>query len=306
MTFKKFGRLACVLALTGLCATAPILSGCSTAHPSADVTLEFNGESYVLSYKLYRNMYPQTVKHFIELANEGFYNNTIIHNYTDSYWYGGGYGYEETSYAENAAKSASNAMAEYLETNSKEKEYYNLANPLAGKITPSVYKSYVDGNYVDAYRSLIGEFSNNKHTIENNALNSSYGCLRMYYTSKTVNSKEVTVVLDKDNTPGELLADYTKNSATSLFNIQISTSTSADSAYCIFGVLQNTDELTELRDAIATYISDTDGVTASSFKKSSTIYIDNYDDVVEPRVKQATYSVPQKAIVVKSVKITKY
>ncbi|MDE6076056.1 MAG: hypothetical protein K2G26_06435, partial [Clostridia bacterium] len=88
MAFKKIGRVICAVALSGMALAAPMLAACNTDHPEAKITVEFEGISYVLQYKMYRNMYPQTVQHFIELADNGFYNDTIIHNYQASYWYG--------------------------------------------------------------------------------------------------------------------------------------------------------------------------------------------------------------------------
>ena len=85
MKFKNFGRVLCAVALSGMALAAPMLSGCNTDHPEAKITIEYDGVSYVLEYKMYRNMYPQTVLHFIELADNNFYDNTIIHNYQSTY-----------------------------------------------------------------------------------------------------------------------------------------------------------------------------------------------------------------------------
>jgi cyclophilin family peptidyl-prolyl cis-trans isomerase len=299
MSFKKLARAVCALSLSAAACAVPFISGCAikTSHPEAKVTISFNDNTYVLKYKLYRNMYPQTVLHFIELADSGFYNDTIIHNYTDSYWYGGGYSYTD----EYESYFSSSAMDEYLEDNSKEAIYEDLFNN--GGLTPSVYKNYVDGNYQDALSTLIGEFSSNKHTIDNGALTSSYGCLRMYYTDKTTD--EVVYTKKDGNEKKELFGEYKYNSATSLFNIQVGTSTSADTSYCIFGQLKDIDPLTELQEDIADYISDST-YTTSSFKTSSQIYVDNYDTYVGYRVNQATYYTTAKPIIIKSVKITKY
>lgn len=297
MAFKKIGRVLCAVALTGIALTAPALAACNTDHPEAKITVEFEGVSYVLEYKMYRNMYPQTVQHFIELADNGFYNDTIIHNYQTSYWYGGGYGYSETdelSYKEAYAEGKE-GLLDYLDAVSKEKEYSVLADPAAGKITPSVYLDYQNGQYVNPLNTLIGEFSNNQHKIENGALKGSYGALRMYYSAKS--DVKDYVRLDKQGSPDGVMGEYRYNSATSLFSIQVGSSTSSDSSYCIFATIKDTESLDNLRKA----------VTDSSISTTETnLYVDNYDEFLDANSNEATYRVANKAIIIRSVEITKY
>jgi hypothetical protein len=117
MSIKKIGRAVLLFSVTAAACALPMLSACTikTSHPEAKITISFNDTSYVLKYKMYRNMYPQTVQHFIELADNGFYDNTIIHDYGSTYWYGGGYSYNTevdgvaTDYAEAFSQ---NSMAD--------------------------------------------------------------------------------------------------------------------------------------------------------------------------------------------------
>ncbi|MDE6690643.1 MAG: hypothetical protein K2K04_01610, partial [Clostridia bacterium] len=90
MKFKKFGRALCICALAGVAAVAStsFMTACKDGHAEAKITIEYDKTTYVLEYTLYRNMYPQTVQHFIELADSRFYDNTIIHDREGSYWYG--------------------------------------------------------------------------------------------------------------------------------------------------------------------------------------------------------------------------
>lgn len=297
MAFKRMGRVICAVALSGMALAAPMLSACNTDHPEAKITVEFEGISYVLKYKMYRNMYPQTVQHFIELADNGFYNDTIIHNYQSSYWYGGGYGYSETdelSYKEAYAEGRE-GLLDYLDAVSKEREYSVLADPDAGKITPSVYLDYQNGEYVSPLNTLIGEFSNNQHKIENGALKGSFGALRMYYSSKS-DVKEY-VRLDKKGSPEGVMGEYKYNSATSLFSIQVGSSTSSDSSYCIFATIKDEESLTKLRTAIS---------DSSVSTTETSLYIDNYDRFLAANSNEATYRVTNKAIIIRSVEITKY
>lgn len=303
MTFKKLGRIACVTALSGLVVAAPLFAGCSTSHPEAKITVEFAGETYVLEYKLYRNMYPQTVQHFIELADNDFYDDTIIHNYQSDKWYGGGYDYntdEEGGYVASF-EDGTESMLDYLEAQSKEYEYAVLADPEAGKITPSVYRDFIDGDLSQPLTTLIGEFSNNQHKIENGALTASYGCLRMFYTAKDVDGKRV--YLDKQGSEKGVMGDYKYNSATSLFSIQVNSSTSSDSSYCIFAVLQNTDVLDDLKEAVSEASSD---VGSTNFSKEVSLYVDNFDEFVGAQVNDVTYKLTATPIIIRTVEITKY
>ncbi len=311
MSFKKLRRIIGAVALSGLCAIVPAFCGCNTDHPEAKITVSFDGTEYVLEYKLYRNMYPQTVQHFIELADNGFYNNTFVHNYTTSKWYAGGYDYVVSSEEESEALDYSASFndgkigfRDYLESVSKEKAYATLADPAAGKITPSVYKNLIDGDFSQPLTTLIGEFTNNQHKIDNGALKSSYGCLRMEYSEKSMDSvKNERVYLDKQGSPKGVMGDYKNNSATSLFSIQTNTTVSSDSKYCIFGVLQKTQTLQDLRSAVTAY---SNRVGSSKFNLDVSLYVDNEDEYVGANVNEVSYRATSVPIIIKSVKITKY
>ncbi len=245
---KTLKRIAMAVAAAAVLTAVPFMSGCESSHPEAVITISYDGTEYELNYKLYRNMYPQTVRHFIELAESGFYNNTIIHNYSgSSYIYGGGYSYSdtyETDYDEGEL-----GMLDYFEINSKEAEYYNLAIN-TDTLTPSVYRDNIDGRYIDALPTVIGEVGET-HVIQNGELTGGFGALRMYYSDKSFDDDfDDTVYLDKDgNDDVVIMADYEQHSATSLFSIQTSSS-SGSSDYCIFGQLVETQALTDLISAI--------------------------------------------------------
>ena len=302
MKFKKLGRVLCTLALAGAAlAVSGTMTGCKNGHAEAKITIEYDGVSYVLEYTMYRNMYPQTVQHFIELADNGFYNNTIIHDYQTSYWYGGGYDYkegdvdeDELSYKQSYAEG-NEGLLEYLEQTSKENEYVKLATE--GKLTPSVYRNFVNGEYQGAYNTLIGEFSSNNHKIENGALSNSYGALRFYYHNVTDDKVGKThVYLDKQDSPAGVMGEYRYNRATSLFSIQTGTSTSTDSSHCVFATLNNTQTLRDLRTA----------VTKSYDYENVKVYVENRDELLGSNKNEADYRLTKTAIIVKSVKITKY
>lgn len=297
---KNFKRALCAVALAGVAGAVPVLSGCTSDYPEAKITIAFNGTEYVLEYTMSRKLYPQTVQHFIELADNDFYNDTIIHNYTSSYWYGGAYAYSAEEYKTDFADSA---MDDYFENYSKERAYYTLAE--GNKLTPTVYREYIDGSYKEALATLIGEFGET-HVIDNDTgLRGSYGALRMFYTDKDTKQ---AVYLDKLGNDEPLIQTYGAHSATSLFSIQLSSSTTKDSKYCIFATLKNTEELEELTKAIDAYKSNSDNAYSGS-KFTATyndVYVDYYDAFIQPRVNTADYVVTGEPLVIKSVDVTKY
>ena len=322
MSFKKLGRIICGLAMAAAVSAAAALSGCTieTKHPRAEITIEFNGTEYVIEYTLYRNMYPQTVRHFIELAEEGFYDNTIIHDYTSTDWYGGGYSYSEEDYDDAIENSD---IEGYLNgddddtfKSSKESEYISLFSD--GKLTASVYTGYdFDGDemVVDestAYYTLRGEFEANGHTIDNGALTASFGTLKMYYTKKAYDSEDdeaKAIVYLKTSNDETVLGNYEYNSATSLFAMQVSSSSSLSATYyCTFAELRNDDAedtLNDLLDAIEDYIDDyCSGDDDDFVQTAGNVYVDAEDEISVPTTVE--YDVPIEPIIIKSVKITRY
>ncbi|HIU79821.1 MAG TPA: peptidylprolyl isomerase [Candidatus Coproplasma excrementipullorum] len=292
---KTLKRIAMAVAAAAVLTAVPFMSGCESSHPEAVITISYDGTEYELNYKLYRNMYPQTIRHFIELAESGFYNNTIIHNYSgSSYMYGGGYSYSdtyETDYDEGEL-----GMLDYFEINSKEAEYYNLAIN-TDTLTPSVYRDNIDGRYIDALPTVIGEVGET-HVIQNGELTGSFGALRMYYSDKSFDDDfDDTVYLDKDgNDDVVIMADYEQHSATSLFSIQTSSS-SGSSDYCIFGQLIETQALTDLISAI-----ESDTVTVSDVPIDTRDVLLGEADVANFE----DFTVTALPIIVVSVEITRY
>ncbi|MDE5721181.1 MAG: peptidylprolyl isomerase [Clostridia bacterium] len=311
---KKIKRVLISFALAAVVTVSAAASACTikTKHPRAKITIEFNEETYEIEYTLYRNMYPQTVQHFIELADNGFYDNMIIHNYSSTDWYTGGYSYSDSGDMNYSAAYDSNAMREYLETFCKEEAYYDLA----GNLSASVYKQLrYDGDKEivsdeDVLPTLIGEFANNDHRIEKGALTADYGTLKMYYYDKGAdNHQKVAIVNSSDQI---LEHDYRYNCATSIFAIQTSESSSiSESNYCVFARLRNDkakNTLNSLADAVTDYISDNYTNTSRNFTTSVTTQVDNLDSFAGDggQAMDATFSVTAKPIIIKSVKITKY
>lgn len=312
---KKIKKLCVSFALAAIVGVSAAASACTvqSKHPNAKITVEFNGETYEIEYTLYRNMYPQTVQHFIELADSGFYNDTIIHDYRTSDWVGGAYGYddnEDTGYT----KVFGTSMPEYLENHCKEREYYEkvTAGIKDGSFSASVYTTTIfEGekeivSVDNALPTLIGEFSDNGHKIEDNkGLTASYGTLKMVYYKK--DTKQPLFV--KNSFDQILPRDYQYNCATSLFSIQVSNSTIYDaSKYCVFGQLKDDDAksvLEDLSDAISDYGAES---SSTKFTASVATQVDKEDKFADEggREMDQTFTMTSKPIVIKKIEITKY
>ncbi len=346
-TLRKFLITAALAAVVGVSASATACS-IETKRPRARITFELvtgdTTEEYVLDYDLYRNLYPNTVNHFIELAKAGYYDNTVIHDYETGEWYTGMYSYDKDAYSA-AVSGDSGSVGEYFANHSKESEYLNLFND--GKIKPTVYantlfKTDKNGNivYVDkdgktvsgdtpgaspvrviskdyAMPSLIGEFKNNvQQTINNGALTATAGSLKMFYypsnSSENASKSKVYVTPPKS---GILQADSKYNCATSAFTVQVGASTNAESNYCVFGKVRNQDDLDDLKNAVADYFEDTYG-SNSYVVKSSDVAVTVYEPMsgwkpssggkcYNARTVEEVFDAPKSAIRIVSVKITK-
>lgn len=311
----KFGKIKKLITCIALSAATVCLActatGCSaeTDHPEISITYEFNGKSYTIEYTLYRNMYPNTVRHYLELVEEGFYNNTVIHDMESNDWFGGAYAYEKDIYAEYTENGA-DAMKEYYETYSKEAEYYGLFNK--GKLSSTVYSNIVyDKNgkqVIDsdlAMATLIGEFSNNQHTIENGALTADFGCLKMYYSTRQTKKKVYVTPAGADIA----FADYNKNCATYVFGVQVATtSTYVASQYCVFAEIKDDSPLEDLIEAVEDYNEEQygDKVTDHYLQPEVDVDImDKFDEEADAVIKE-TFRSPKTPIIIKRIKINKY
>lgn len=311
--FNKIKKLCLSLAMVSVVGVSAAASACTiqSAHPAVRITIEFNSEIYEIEYTLYRNMYPQTVKHFIELTEAHFYDNVIIHEYKSSDWVTGAYSYDKEAYK----SMYTSAMSEYLERYCKESDYNVLASEgiKNGTFSPSVYKDEIfdDGKISvssdSALNTLIGEFSDNGHRIEDDkGLRAGYGTLKMVYYAKKGN-KLVSV---KDSFDAIRYGNYGNNCATSLFSMQVSNSTLYDAnKYCVFGQFRNEkakSALEDLTDAISDY-SDKLG-SSSSLTKSVSTQVDKEDSFAseEDRGIDTSFTMISMPIVITKIEVIKY
>ena len=312
MKFGKIKKLITCIALSATVAcVAATAAGCSaeTDHPEVSITYEFNGKTYVIEYTLYRNMYPNTVRHFLELTESGFYNNTVIHDMGGNDWFGGAYEYSKGEYA-SYTENGDDAMKEYYETYSKESAYYDLFN--AGKLSTSVYGNIaysgetqiLDSKYKMA--TLIGEFSDNQHSIDKGALTAEYGCLKMYYSNKETKDK----VFVTPASGGIAHSDYSKNCATYVFGVQVgTTSTYVASQYCVFAKIKDDSALEKFVEAVEDYNEEAYGTTVADHYTQPKVEVDKMESFSKEAADKGieeTFRSPKTAIIIKSVKIVKY
>lgn len=320
MNFGKIKKLALASALALTVGVTASAAGCSIAtdHPHAKITFrlvkgENDVQDFTLEYTLYRNMYPQTVKHFIELSKAGFYNNMIVHDYYAGEWVTGLYNYE--GYQEySTAIENSGSMSDYFDDYSKDGEYIALFNKSA--LTASVYgnidlngnKQVVNKKY--ALPTVMGEFKNNiNQEIQHGALTSTSGCLKMIYYPESASSdasdKKIYVTPTSDQI---IQADMKYNSATSAFAVQLGSSSYSYTDYCIFGKVTNEDALNKLKKAVEDWFAELSDNSSDHYVTSSAnvaAYVPKKDGGFDTDSVSTSFNAPKTAIVIKSVKITK-
>jgi cyclophilin family peptidyl-prolyl cis-trans isomerase len=284
--FKKtMKKIACAaLATVSVVGCVGMFTACETNNPEVKMTIEFQDETYTLEYKLYRKIAPSTVKHFLWLAENGYYDGLAIHDYdaTNNKLFGGAYTAEGTSLT----------YKEYYDVIKTFDNYANFPHSVWGQ------KDKTSPTY-----TLYGEFENNKFQVTSGALKENFGTLTMYYTTKNTTDR----VYVKRAADGEISPkDYKYNCATSMFYISTRTSAKADKSYCTFATLNNKGELEELLDDIALCIEENYNDDVAEFVSAKQMYVDADDAYVSSQNKSVSYDVPKEAIVIKSVKVTKY
>lgn len=298
---KNFLRRAVAVGATALIAVSSVamFAGCTTSNnPEVTITYTFNGKDYAVDYVLSRVDAPKTVQHFIELADAGFYDGLVIHDYQDYTLKTGGYKIENNELVE----------VDYLTT-------VKALEADGASFTQSVW---ADEERTIPLYSVYGEFSANGVEQENGKeYVHSEGALVMYYTPKKGQGgtdEQVWVQradggADNDGNEYQRLG-YEYNSITSLFYTFTGESrTEADSIYCVIGKAKNyTEQMEEGLLAAITEYEDT-LEKEDSFTKSESYFLNEYDYF--PDVQKAgltgDFETPLlMPITVKSVKVTKY
>lgn len=306
---KKIKRGLCV-ACAGVTAvlSAFAFTACQSSWPKITINIQFNNKNYSLEYRLYGKFFPQTVKHFTELAEKGFYDGLCIHDYATEGMYTGGYTY--------------NTETKTL----VDKNYFEWAS--AQNLTQTVYEPAKDGEApTKGLNTLVGEFSANNYEIENNDKkygSKKEGALVMYYYNSTnvsgMKDSTQNVSVRRNTKRTDVTGDarwydyrsYMYNSATSLFYISASGSgSSVESNYCVFGELYNDDaedEYDALIAAIDKYIDDNaldDDEFVEEVKKSILSTGDTYSDPYYVEKITTTFEVPVEPIIITSIKVNR-
>ena len=279
----KIAKFATLLLAALLVLTASLaFVGCETKRPEISMKITFNGETYELEYVLYRNMYPQTVAHYLELIDMGYYDGTVIHDYQSSRMVGGGY------YYESADADIEDDLLDALDF------------------------IKADADKAEAYNTLYGEFSNNGFTVENNGLTNQLGALGTYYYTPVWTSSDSPRVYVQLNSSSEMdTRYYCYNSTRSMFYLYTGSS-GTETAYCTFGLLKDSgDEETfqNLLDAIEEYTLETlnggdeEGTEVFTTEVPCTIEDEYWD---ESSYEDVTFNVPRAKIVIEEVRVLKY
>ncbi len=288
---KKRARRLSILGATMIAAMAVFgFAGCDTSYPEVKITYEFNGKKYEVEYLLTRDGAPQTVQHFLELADAGYYDGTVIHSYdkNGAVLYGGGYVLDEHG-------------------DLREKDYFSEVKRLEEEkgitFTQTVY---YEGTKDPTY-TLRGEFKANGVEKNNKAYRQTKGALVMYYMDKGADNTRVSTLRND----GEIQdGDYYKyNSATSLFYTVTSTSVSSGNSednYCVFGMVKDEAQLEEFANALSDFASSRDASDPFAVDRDVVLnQNDPFEQVKNAKI-TATYSVPTETIRIVSVKVTKY
>lgn len=295
---KILKKITCgILAAVSVFGCATTLTACETSHPEVEMKVEFNGETYTLEYKLYRELAPQTVKHFLWLADSGYYNGLCVHDYSQSDYlrlYTGAY---------SAATSEDDAdglvYKKYYETIKAAKNF--------GEFPVSVW---MEKEKLNPTYTLKGEFEDNNFRVESGDLDETFGSLTMYYHSiadyEDVAQQDVYMIRADGKDPSK--CDYQYNYTTSMFYISLSTASSDNKAYCTFATLQKDSKgkLEDLKEALEEYIEDVYNGEVESFTESESVIICEDDPYLGSQSLRETFSVPKTPIIIKSVKVIKY
>lgn len=267
--------------------------GCETKHPEISVKISFNEKTYELEYKLYRNMYPKTVAHYLELIDMKYFDGTVMHDYQSDRMVGGAYYYEGEDVVDDLVA----------------KDYDAATKDENGVVTLKNVSVWADADKTTAYNTLYGEFSKNAFEIENNGLTNTLGSIGTYYYTPANTSQKVYIQRNGDKEMDT--RPYCYNSVTSMFYLYTGSS-GTDTAYCTFGVLNGKkyeEKFQELLDDIEAYTLDVlnggDEEGTEEFTREEPMTIED-EYWAESSYENVTFNIPRAKIVIEQVKVLKY
>ncbi len=290
---KTMKKITCgVLATVSLLGCVATMSACETDHPEVEITVDFNGGTYVLEYELYRNIAPATVNHFLFLAENGYYNGLTVHDYAaGSRLYTGMYTQKDAEGEDRLS------YVPYYQTISSYGNY--------GAFPHSVW---LNENKSQATYTLKGEFEANNFRVTNGAVKESFGALTMYYYGiENTAASDLDVYTVRASEDGKSnKSDYRYNHTTSAFAISLSSSTKTNNAYCTFATLHedSVEVLQNLQSAITSYVSGLGEDEEFTESVTKTLFTD--DEKLADYDVSYTFDVPKTPITIRSIKVTSY
>jgi cyclophilin family peptidyl-prolyl cis-trans isomerase len=274
--------LCLALATVSACASLVTMTACETSHPEVAMTLSFNGKTYQLDYNLNRKLTPATVKHFLALVEAGFYNGLCVHDYQTSNWYTGAYEYKEDT--------SKLVYRPYLDAVKKIDEKGNFSHTV-----------WEDMGESKALYTLYGEFKSNSFEVQNGKVSNGFGSLTMRYTDKADVADTLVWVKRANDT---VWKDYGYNSATSMFSINVSTTSTSLNDYCTFAELDDgsVETLEDLKAAITNYIGEQNEDAEFTVETEAVI---NAEDAYMHE-DEVFFNTPVKPIVIETITVTKW
>ena len=295
---KTLKKITCgILAAVSVFGCAATLTACETTYPEVQMKIEFNGETYTLEYKLYRELAPQTVKHFLWLANDGYYNNLCVHDYSQNDYlrmYTGAY-----SVAESEDDADGLVYKKYYETIQNSKNFSSFPTSV-----------WMEKEKLNPTYTLKGEFEDNNFRVESGDLKETFGSLTMYYydisEEEAIAESDVYMIRADGKAPSK--CDYKYNYTTSMFYISLSNTSVNNKAYCTFATIKgdSKSKLEDLKEALDEYIEERYEGEVEEFTESELVMIGEDDPMLKTQAVRKTFSVPKQPIVIKSVKVLKY
>ena len=262
-----------ILATTATLGCAGMMAGCETARPEVEMQLSFQGETYTLNYTLYRKVAPATVKHFLKLAEEGYYDGLCVHDYhSDEKMFTGGYSFNGEE--ENGGLTY--------------KQYYDIV---------AQYENFPHSVYTLDNQPTYTLFS-----WENGgAKNESYGALTMYYTNKESDGQKI-IGKHPELPDKELRREYEQNSATSQFYISLKEEGQVNADYCTFATLDEDciDVLQALQAEVEEYVEGNEDALKDRY-----VTIDQDDRYVGEYSTSKSFLILSSPVVIESVTVIK-
>lgn len=303
MKKKTLRRTLAVFAAAGLAAlSVGLFAGCDTDHPEITITYTFNGKDYNVDYTLTREAAPQTVRHFLELVDAGYYDGMCVHDYDGVFMRAGGYYFDDNGELQ---------QKDYFTAVKKIEETQGI------KFTQSVFRT--DENAAnkkgEGLYTVYGEMENEQYTYTGSRYSHSKGALVMDYTSKGSYSGTVTTLRSGDG-KYQSGSEYKYNSATSQFYTYLTSSgSSLDKNYCVFGMAKNYSEqmdnglLKAIEDFIAEHKDSDENYEFTTEKVDKNP--NRYDpfELVNTGNQEVTYHLPADVdgrITIKTIKVNKY